>query len=264
VSSSTSTPPPKAERGGDETGPESTGGGRGKHLAVVLGSFFTTLPGLLTGIAALGTAFFGGTQLSSQPGPAATPTVTVTATVTATAPAEPAVSGSAVSPGPSSAEVAQGGPAASVPPAPAGAELSALTSLQSSTVDQLTTDQAQQVGAKTYANAVRFSCSDRASGTWAYNELNYEVAGSTAFDATFGVPDNASNGTGNSATITFFRDGGSTRMANAFTVALDAPVHVHLSLQGTSQLEIDCSAADQNSSNGDDIDVAIVNGTLSK
>jgi hypothetical protein len=191
VSSGTGTPPPQTERSGDRTGHKSADGNQGKGLVAILGSFFTTLPGLLTGIAALGTAFFGGTQLSSQP----TPTVTVTATVTATVPARSAVSGST-------------------------------------------------------ANAD--------------NELVYEVAGDTEFDATFGVPDNASNGTGNSATITFYKDGGSTRMGNSFTVALDAPTSIHLNLQGTSQLEIYCSAANADGSNGDDIDMAVVNGTLSK
>jgi hypothetical protein len=83
-------------------------------------------------------------------------------------------------------------------------------------------------------------------------------------DATFGVPDGASNGTGNTATITFYKDGGSTRIGNSYTIALDAPAHIHLQLQGMSQLEIDCSAANQYGYSGDDIDVAIVNGTLSK
>jgi hypothetical protein len=262
VSSGTGTPPPPptTERSEDRTGHESADGNRGKGLVTVLGSFFTTLPGLLTGIAALGTAFFGGTQLSSQP----TPTVTVTATVTATVPARSAVSGATANAVPSSPQVPSSGPAASAAPAAPGTELSALTPLQSSTVDQLTTGQSQQVGTKTYANAVRFSCSDPSPGIWSYNELVYEVAGDTAFDATFGVPDNASNGTGNSATITFYRDGGSTRMGNSFTVALDAPSHIHLNLQGASQLEIYCSAAKQYGGSGDDIDMAIVNGTLSK
>jgi hypothetical protein len=259
VSSGTSTPPPKAEQSDDRTGRESADGGRGKGLVAVLGAFFTTLPGLLTGIAALGTAFFGGTQLTSRP----TPTVTVTATVTAPAPARSGASvgspstGNAASPSP---QVQSSAPTAS---APQGTELSALTPLQSTTVDQLTTDQSQQVGTKTYANAVRFSCSDPAPDIYSYNELVYDVAGYTTFDATFGVPDNASNGTGNSATITFYKDGGSTRLGNSVTVALDAPAHIDLNLQGSSQLEISCSAANQYS-DGDDIDVAIVNGTLSK
>jgi hypothetical protein len=45
VSSGTGTPSPKTEHSGDRTGHESADGNRGKGLASVLASFFTTLPG---------------------------------------------------------------------------------------------------------------------------------------------------------------------------------------------------------------------------
>jgi hypothetical protein len=258
VSSGTSTPPPKADDSRDKPR-ESADGSRGKGLVALLGSFFTTLPGLLTGIAALGATFFGGTQLNSQPAP----TVTVTATVTASVPARPALSGSTTKAIPSSPQGPSSDPTTSAAPTVQSTELSTLTALQSSTVDKLTTSQPQEMGNKTYANAVSFSCSDPADGS-SNNELVYQVAGYTALDATFGVPDGASNGTGNTATITFYKDGGSTRIGNSYPIALDAPAHIHLQLQGMSQLEIDCSAANQYGYSGDDIDVAIVNGTLSK
>jgi hypothetical protein len=261
VSSGTSTPPSNAEQSGDRIGLESAAGSRGKGLVAILGSFFTTLPGLLVGVAAVGTAFFGGTQLSSQPAPTVTVTATATATVTASAPVGPATPGSTATAAPSSPQAPSSNSSTSAAPAVQSIELAALTPLQSTNVDGLTTAQSQQVGPKTYANAVRFSCSDPQGN---FNELVYKVVGYTAFDATFGVPDDASNGTGNSATITFYKDGGSTQMGKSFTVALDNPHHVHLDLRGTSQLEIDCTAANQYGFNGDDIDIAIVNGTLSK
>jgi hypothetical protein len=203
----------------------SVSSGTSKGLVAILGPFFASLPVRLTGIAAIGTAFFGVSQLSPRP----IPTVRVTVTTTVTT----------------------------------SAELSALAPLQSTNVDRLTTARSQQVGPYTYANAVRFSCSNPLSYL-SFNELVYKVVGYATFDATFGVPDDAGNGTGNSATITFYKDGGPTRMGNSLTVALDAPAHIHLNLQETSQLEIYCTAANQNGGSGDDIDIAIVNGTLSK
>jgi hypothetical protein len=246
----------------------SAGNGGEKSGLAWLGSFFTTLPGLLTGLAALitalATAFFGGTQVSGQSAAAPAPTVTVTQVVTAQPVGQAAPSGG------SQATTAAPQITASTA-SPSGMELdSSGVTLVNSSVDQLTTDQPQQVGAATYTNAIRFSCSASTSTgdatNWGYNDLIYDVAGYSTFDATFGIPDNADNAANNSAIIKFYADGGSTEIGDAYTISLDNPAHVDFSLQGMSQLEIDCQAtnAGDPKGDGDDIDVAIVNGTLSK
>jgi len=89
------------------------------------------------------------------------------------------------------------------------------------------------------------------------------VAGYRTLTATIGVPSYAANAPGSSATIKFFKDGSSTQLGATLTVALDNPARVTLNLQGSSRLEIYCIAANQDGSNGDDINVAIGNAKLS-
>lgn len=107
----------------------------------------------------------------------------------------------------------------------------------------------------------RLSLNSYDSG-YGYNSLVYAVAGYKTLNATFGIPDNASNAAGNSATIKFYKDGGSTELGKPITIALDSPQRISLPLQGSSQMEISCVAA-QTGSDGDDIDVAIGDATLS-
>ncbi len=57
-----------------------------------------------------------------------------------------------------------------------------------------------------------------------------------------GIPSNASNAVGNAMTITFHKDGSATQLSSPVTVSLDHRQSVHLNLQGSSQLEISCSA----------------------
>ncbi len=198
-------------------------------------------------ITAIGGAFLGGTQLAGQS--QAQPTVFVTVTAGASAASQGTdPSGSA--------------PASSVstPATVIGTDLSSLTPVQVS-VDGFTTGGAQRIGTTTSSDAIRFSCS--ASNSGSYNSLVYAVAGDKTLSATFGIPDNASNAAGNSATIKFYKDGGSTELGRPVTIALDSPQRVSLPLQGSSQLEISCVAANQTGLNGDDIDVAIGEATLS-
>lgn len=239
------------------TGPGTKNGGSGndgvsdRKQGLVLG-FLGTLPGLITAVAALitaiGGAFLGGTQLAGRS--QAQPTVFVTVTASASpAGQETDPSGSA----PASS--------GSTPATVSGTDLSSLTPVQSS-VDGFTTNGPQQIGTTTYSNAIRFSCST-SNDAYGYNSLVYVVAGYKTLNATLGVPDNASNAAGNSATIKFYKDGGSTELGQPVTIALDSPQRVSLPLQGSSQLEISCVAANQTGNNGDDIDVAIGGATLS-
>lgn len=246
MSSSTgaTAPGPKNDASGND-------GRSDRKQGLVLG-FLGTLPGLITAVAALitaiGGAFLGGTQLAGKS--QAQPTVFVTVTATASAASQRTdLSGSA----PASS--------GSTPANASGTDLSSLTPVQSS-VDGFTTNGPQQIGTTTYADAIRFSCSAPISG-FGYNSLVYAVAGYQTLDATFGIPDNASNAAGNSATIKFSKDGGSTELGQPITIGLDRPQRVSLPLQGSSQLEISCVAANQTGSNGDDIDVAIGEATLS-
>jgi hypothetical protein len=245
VSSSTgaTTPGTKNDGSGDN-------GQSDRKQGLVLG-FLGTLPGLITAVAALitaiGGAFLGGTQLAGQS--RAQPTVFVTVTSTAS----DASQGTDPS---GSAPASSGSTSATV----SGTDLSSLTPVQSS-VDGFTTNGPQQIGTTTYSDAIRFSCSSPDSG-YGYNSLVYAVAGYKTLNATFGIPDNASNAAGNSATIKFYKDGGSTELGKPITIALDSPQRISLPLQGSSQMEISCVAA-QTGSEGDDIDVAIGDATLS-
>ncbi|HEV2254525.1 MAG TPA: hypothetical protein VGS06_15130 [Streptosporangiaceae bacterium] len=242
-SSGAATPGTKNDGSGDN-------GQSDRKQGLVLG-FLGTLPGLITAVAALitaiGGAFLGGTQLAGQS--RAQPTVFVTVTATASA----ASQGTDPS---GSAPASSGSTSATV----SGTDLSSLTPVQSS-VDGFTTNGPQQIGTTTYSDAIRFSCSSPESG-YGYNSLVYAVAGYKTLNATFGIPDNASNAAGNSATIKFYKDGGSTELGKPITIALDSPQRITLPLQGSSQLEISCVAA-QTGSSGDDIDVAIGDATLS-
>jgi len=245
VSSSTGATKPGTKNDGSGNNGQSD-----RKQGLVLG-FLGTLPGLITAVAALitaiGGAFLGGTQLAGQS--RAQPTVFVTVTATASA----ASHGTDPS---GSAPTSSGSTSATV----SGTDLSSLTPVQTS-VDGFTTNSPQRIGTTTYSDAIRFSCSSPDSG-YGYNSLVYAVAGYKTLNATFGIPDNASNAAGNSATIKFYKDGGSNELGKPITIALDSPLRISLPLRGSSQMEISCVAA-QTSSDGDDIDVAIGDATLS-
>jgi hypothetical protein len=74
--------------------------------------------------------------------------------------------------------------------------------------------------------------------------------------------DDATNAAGNTAAITLFRDGSTAQLGRAITISLDHPQTVHLDLQGSSQLEIACIAANATSHSTVDMDVALGNATI--
>jgi hypothetical protein len=215
--------------------------------------FLGTLQGSITavlGIIATVGAFYGAHRLVGQPSPQ--PTVFVTITPRATAASQgTAPPGSAPAPSVrTSATVNR-------------TDLESLTPVQNG-VDRFATHEPQQIGIITYPEAIRFSCSSSSDVMGPYNSLVYKVAGYKTLNATFGIPSDATNAAGNSATIKFYKDGGSTQLGQTYTIALDSPQKVRLPLRGSSQLEISCVAANQDdpSGDGDDIDVIIGHATL--
>lgn len=213
-----------------------------------------TVPGIITAVAGLLAAvgaFYGGAQLS---GGRPQPTVTVTAraagatvtvpaaaaTVTVTAGPVPTISGTALPPG--------------------ARYLTSLTPLLDTEPDntQGITVAPQEIGATAYTQSVRFTCGDKPSFNVSLaSSLVYEVAGYRALEVTIGVPSNAANALGNSATIQFLKDGGSTQLIPQVTVTLDQPQTVTIPLSGTSQLDISCIAANQGGE-----DVVLANAAL--
>jgi hypothetical protein len=95
-----------------------------------------------------------------------------------------------------------------------------------------------EIGAATYSNSIRFTCSPFGFGT---GSITFDVAGFAYFDATVGVPNDAKNATGNSMTITFFKDG-ETQLDTPLTIVVGKPKTVHLALQETTQLQIQCGS----------------------
>ena len=92
-------------------------------------------------------------------------------------------------------------------------------------------DSPQPIGTTTFSDAIRFSCSV-SNSYYSYNSLIYVVAGYKTLAATFGIPNNAADAAGNSATIKVYKDG--TELGQPVTVALDHPQRVSLPLQGSS------------------------------
>jgi hypothetical protein len=212
-------------------------------------AFLTTVPGIITAIAALitaiGGAFLGGRQAAST---APQPTVTTTVIETPgplTSSTGSGLSGSAGSDTSSKPVQSQGGQA-STPIGTTG--LWALTPLQDFT--QSTTG-SEQIGTKTYANSVRFSCA------YSMDDIIYNVAGYSVLKAYIGVPNNSADAAGTTATISFLKDGTSRQLIPNVTVALDQPERVQVNLRGTSQLEIDCTASQPGG-----IDIVLGNATL--
>lgn len=90
------------------------------------------------------------------------------------------------------------------------------------------------------------------------DDVIYNVAGYNVFKAYVGVPSNSTDAAGTTATISFLKDGTQTRLIPDFTVALDQPKRIRVNLDGSSQLEIDCTASQPSG-----IDIVFGNATLS-
>ena len=256
---SSTSPPPQGTSSGEDGSLLATYK-KFKDLFDALPGYIKALAALLTALAAVITAFagFAGTRAAS--GSPVQPTVYTTVTDTATV-IVPATASSSVSQAGGAEPLAS--PVAATSPA-AGTDLSALQPV-STGVDHYTANGAQQVGISTYQDGIRFSCTSGGSDSYyAYNSVTYNVAGDKTLTAMIGVPPDATNAAGNSATIDFYKDGTSTKLHLPVTVALDSPQTVQVNLQGTSQLVIGCTAASADGSYGDDIDVVIGDATLSR
>jgi NPCBM/NEW2 domain len=261
IVSSTSAPPQGT--GNDDQGSVLATYKKFKDLFDALPGYIKAVAALLTALAAVITAIVGWFAVDrAANGPQAQPTVYTTVTATATA----TVTVPAVSSGP----VAQNGaarplvsPAAATSPA-TGIDLSTRQPVSTS-VNNYSAARPQQIGVTTYQDGIRFSCSSGGGDSYyGYNDVIYNVAGYSTLTATIGVPPDADNAANNSATIEFYKDGTSTQLHTLVTVALDSPQTVKVNLQGTSQLDINCTAANEGGSYGDDIDVVLGDATLSR
>ncbi|MBV9141156.1 MAG: NPCBM/NEW2 domain-containing protein [Pseudonocardiales bacterium] len=116
-----------------------------------------------------------------------------------------------------------------------------------------------QIGTTTYPNSVRFTCGYVVSGP---GNVVYNVAGFTFLDAMIGVPNDATNGIGDTMAITFFKDG-STQLGSPLNIVLGQSQTVHLDLQGASQLELKCLPTDNVSHNEVQMDIALGDATIS-
>lgn len=190
---------------------------------------------------------------SSAPSTDASSTPSTGASSAAAGATDSSSPGSNASPAPTTSAVAAtgGGPGAPI------ADLSALTPVSTSYVSNQSTGP-EQIGATTYEDSVRFTCDSYGSKAG----VIYNVAGYKYLTTLIGIPSDASNGAGNAMTITFYKDGSATQLSTPVTVTLDHPQNVHLNLQGSSQLEISCSAIDTTNQQSTYMDVAFGNATI--
>jgi hypothetical protein len=177
---------------------------------------------------------------------------------------QPSDSSAQASSGPGSAASASATGTANTVAAPGGGpgsaitNLSALTPVQNDYAGNFSTGP-EQIGATIYSDSVRFTC-EPGEGTG--SDLIYNVAGYKFLNGTLGVPSDATNAAGNTATITFFKDGSTAQLGRAITISLDHPQPLRLDLQGSSQLEIACIATNATSHSSVNMDVALGNATI--
>jgi hypothetical protein len=129
----------------------------------------------------------------------------------------------------------------------------------------------QRLGGKSYPDAIRFACSvinyDNVGGT----VLSAGIAGYQALTLTIGIPDSAANAPNGPATIQFYKNDDfsrSSRLGGPYEVSLGSPETVTIALQGADELSVNCAAAHGadafSGDGGDDLDVVIVNATLTR
>jgi hypothetical protein len=188
---------------------------------------------------------------ASQPNPTQSATSAAPSTGASAGASDGSSPGTGSSPIPTTSAVAATGGGAGAPIA----DLSALNPVTTSEVSTPATGP-QQIGATTYEDSVRFTCYS-SSGS-----VIYDVAGYKYLTTLIGIPSNASNGAGNAMTITFYKDGSATQLSSPVTVTLDHPQSIHLNLQGSSQLEIACSAINTSNQQTAYMDVALGNATI--
>lgn len=111
----------------------------------------------------------------------------------------------------------------------------------SPTVDNAGIDTGQQViTARQYTKSVLFYC-DGGSGD--QPDVAYDVAGSSSFTAVVGIPDNMTNATDVTATVTFTNES-DQRLGHSVQVSLGHPASVRLPINGVTQLGITCVGRD--------------------
>jgi hypothetical protein len=148
-------------------------------------------------------------------------------------------------------------PTSAAPPATTGTNLFTQNPVQAN--DATVTNGAAQIGNTAYPDSVRFTCE---TGVYSATSLVYDVAGFAFLNATLGVPSNAANAAGNTMSITFFKDGSTDQLGKTITTSLDNPVPLHLNLDGTSQLAIDCAATHSATDAPVPMDIAFGNAVL--
>ncbi|MCW2941005.1 MAG: serine/threonine protein kinase [Actinomycetia bacterium] len=117
----------------------------------------------------------------------------------------------------------------------------------------------EQIGTTNYLQSVRFTCQGQN-----YTSVVYNVAGFASLDGTIGVPNDATNAAGNTATIAFFANGSATQqLGPLITDAVGHPRKFHVDLKGSAQLKIACSATSDASHGGVNMDISLGNATLS-
>jgi hypothetical protein len=91
----------------------------------------------------------------------------------------------------------------------------------------------------------------------------WDVAGSTTFSATVGIPDNTEDATGDDAELTFASQDG-TKLAKTITVSLGHPASVSFSISGVTQLDVTCNGVEASTGQQDSgLYVALGNASAS-
>jgi hypothetical protein len=173
---------------------------------------------------------------------ASTAQVTPTAApTTAAAIASPTISASptvAASPTATATATAAGGTGATSQPSGSSSNPTAVNYLFAmQPIQGNATNGPVQIGTTTYQNSIELSCA-----SYYTQSIVYDVAGFKFLTATLGVPNDSPNAAGNSTTITFFKNGSTTQLGPPITAALGQPQKIHLNLQGSDQLEVNCTA----------------------
>jgi hypothetical protein len=88
------------------------------------------------------------------------------------------------------------------------------------------------------------------------------VADFKFLDAVIGVPDHANKPVGNTATITFLKNGTTTRLGQPIIDVVGQPQPVQLNLQGAAQLDIACTAVAHATGSYESMDIALGNATI--
>jgi hypothetical protein len=99
-------------------------------------------------------------------------------------------------------------------------------------------DGATTIDGQSYPNSVTFGCDGLGSNGQPTEA--WDVAGSSTFSATVGVPDNTQDVTGYKAQLAFASQNG-TKLATTVTVSLGQPATVSFSISGVTQLDVTCN-----------------------